>query len=48
MAGVGDSARYDLFDLTDAAIAGDRARTESPTSMPIWPRSAPARAPRRG
>jgi DNA polymerase-3 subunit delta len=28
MAGVGDSARYDLFDLTDAAIAGDRARTD--------------------
>lgn len=28
LAGVGDSARYDLFDLTDAAIAGDRVRTD--------------------
>jgi DNA polymerase-3 subunit delta len=25
---VSDSARYDLFDLTDAALAGDRARTD--------------------
>jgi DNA polymerase-3 subunit delta len=28
MAGIGDSARYDLFDLTNAALAGDRARTD--------------------
>ncbi len=28
MAGVGDSARYDLFDLTNAAVAGERARTD--------------------
>jgi len=28
LAGVYDSARYDLFDLSDAAIAGDRARTD--------------------
>jgi DNA polymerase-3 subunit delta len=28
LAAVADNARYDLFDLTDAAIAGDRARTD--------------------
>jgi DNA polymerase-3 subunit delta len=28
LASVYDSARYDLFDLTDAAVAGDRARTD--------------------
>jgi DNA polymerase-3 subunit delta len=28
LAAVSDSARYGLFDLTDAAIAGDRARTD--------------------
>jgi DNA polymerase-3 subunit delta len=28
LAGVYDSARYDLFDLTNAAVAGDRARVD--------------------
>jgi DNA polymerase-3 subunit delta len=28
LAAVADNARYDLFDLTDAAVAGDRARTD--------------------
>ncbi len=28
LAAVNDSARYDLFDLTDAALAGDRARVD--------------------
>ncbi|MCG6942481.1 MAG: DNA polymerase III subunit delta [Thiohalocapsa sp.] len=28
LASVYDSARYDLFDLSDAALAGDRARTD--------------------
>jgi len=34
LASVADNARYDLFDLTDAALAGDRARADRVLRVP--------------